>query len=95
MPPSFSFVSLDSETWGGGRGDGEEKIGFGGGRAYLLHELLDLGSERVLALRGNGKVEFLLGGVFHVIVEIGEVGGGLEVDFPVVGVHCSLAGERG
>ena len=60
-----------------------------------MDELLDLGPERVLALRGNGKVEFLLGGVFHVVVEIGEVGGGLEVDFPVVGIHCPLAGEGG
>ena len=60
-----------------------------------MYELLDLGPERVLALRGNGKVEFLLGGVFHVVVEIGEVGRGLEVDFPVMRVHCSLAGESG
>lgn len=36
---------------------------------------------------GDGEVEFLLGGVFDVGVEVGEVGGGLEVDFTVVGVH--------
>lgn len=58
-----------------------------------MHKLLHFGPERVFSLRGNGKVKFLLGGVFDVVVEVDEVGGGLKVYFPVVRVHCSLAGE--
>lgn len=59
-----------------------------GGETYLLDELLYLGPKYVFTLRGNGEVKFLLGTVFNVVVEVGEVGGGLKVYFPVVRVHC-------
>lgn len=58
------------------------------GRTYLLDELLYLGPKYVFTLKGNGEVKLLLGGVFYVVVEVGEVGGGLKVYFPVVRVHC-------
>ena len=60
-----------------------------GVRNYLLHKILHLGPESIFTLGGDGEVNFLLGGVFDVVVEVGEVGGGLEVYFPVVRVHCS------
>lgn len=66
------------------------KKGFlGGGETYLLHEIFHFGPKRVFTLRGNGEVKFLLCSVFNVIVEVSEVGGGLEVYFPVVRIHCS------
>lgn len=37
---------------------------------------------------GDGLVEFLLGGGVDVGEEVGKVGGGLEIYFAVVGVHC-------
>lgn len=63
-------------------------------RDVVGEELLDAGAEGVVGFvgrgggGGDGEVEFLLGGVFDVGVEVGEVGRGLEVDFTVVGVHC-------
>lgn len=76
---------------------GEYLRGEGGvvkGKLYILYELLYFGPKRIFTLRGNGEVHFLLGGVLDVVMKIGEVGGRLEVYFPVVRVHCSLAGER-
>ena len=63
-------------------------------RDVVGEELLDAGAEGIVGFvgrgggGGDGEVEFLLRGVFDVGVEVGEVGGGLEVDFTVVGVHC-------
>lgn len=60
-----------------------------------MHQRLDLGAERVLFAwwRGGGRevrVEFLLRDVGDVGVQVGEVLGGEEIDFAVVGVHCLL-----
>lgn len=55
---------------------------------YLLHEFLDLIPEGIFPLRRDGEVEFLLGDGFDVVVQVNKVGGGLKVDFAMVGVHC-------
>ena len=60
-----------------------------------MEELLDLRTEGVWLVRGgrgsgNSEVEFLLGGVFDVGLEVIEVCWGLEIDFTVVGVHCRM-----
>ena len=67
-----------------------------GQKPHLVHQALDLRAERVLlALRRGGggevDVELLLGRFGDVAEEVGEVLGGLEVDFAVVGVHCLLS----
>lgn len=55
-----------------------------------MHQILDFTSERVFTLRRNGEVKFLLRGGFDVGLQIEEVGGGLEIDPAVVGVHNSF-----
>lgn len=68
---------------------------------HFLHQLLDLRPKRVFLVlwRGRGRevdVEFLLCGVVDIGEEVGEVLGGLKVDFAVVGFHCLLgASGRG
>lgn len=75
-----------------------EKNGMGGDRTimtYLMHQFLDFGSERIFPLGRDGEVEFLLRGGLDVGLEVEEVGGGLEIDFTVVGVHFLRGRGRG
>ena len=64
----------------------------GGVRSYLLHQLFDLGSKRVIFALGSGgggkvQVELLLGNSGDVGMQIIEVGGGLEVNLAMVKLH--------
>jgi hypothetical protein len=53
----------------------------------LMHQLLDFSSERIFPLGRDREVEFLLCGGLDIGLKVEEVGGRLEVDFTVVGIH--------